>query len=108
MADGLLVVEVVYAERDRQTLLAIAVPPGTTAGQAVELSGIRARHPGIAPAPALGVHGRVVGPGHRLEDGDRVEIYRPLPADPKDTRRRLASEGRTMGARTRPTGSGAR
>jgi hypothetical protein len=37
-----------------------------------------------------------VAPGHVLVDGDRVELYRPLPADPKDTRRRLAREGRTM------------
>lgn len=92
-------VEVAYAERDAQTLLAIDVPAGTTAAGAVALSGIRERHPGIAPEATLGVYGRVVAPTHVLADGDRVEVYRPLPADPKDTRRTLAREGRTMGTR---------
>lgn len=90
-------IEVAYAERDRQTLLALSVPLGTTAEEAVRLSGIRERHPGIAADAPLGVFGRVVARGHVLADGDRVELYRPLPADPKDVRRRLAREGRTMG-----------
>lgn len=96
--NGGIAIEVAYAERDRQTLLALRVPAGTTAAQAVALSGIRERHAGIPPDAALGVHGRVVAPGHVLAAGDRVELYRPLPADPKETRRRLAREGRTMGA----------
>jgi putative ubiquitin-RnfH superfamily antitoxin RatB of RatAB toxin-antitoxin module len=100
-----LTIEVAYAERDRQTLLALQVPPGTTAGQAVALSGIRERHPGIPADATIGVHGRVVPPTQPLADGDRVELYRPLPADPKETRRKLAREGRTMGAAGR---SGAR
>jgi uncharacterized protein len=95
---GGIPIEVAYAERDRQTLLALTVPAGTTAEQAVALSGIRQRHAGIPPDAALGVHGRVVPPAHVLAPGDRVELYRPLPADPKETRRRLAREGRTMGA----------
>jgi putative ubiquitin-RnfH superfamily antitoxin RatB of RatAB toxin-antitoxin module len=95
---GTIPIEVAYAERDRQTLLALEVPHGTTAGQAVALSGIRQRHAGIPPDAALGVYGRRVPPAHVLAAGDRVELYRPLPADPKDVRRRLAREGRTMGA----------
>jgi putative ubiquitin-RnfH superfamily antitoxin RatB of RatAB toxin-antitoxin module len=98
---GGIAIEVVYAERDRQTLLALTVPAGTTAEQAVASSGIRQRHEGIPPDAALGVHGRVVPPTYVLAPGDRVELYRPLPADPKDTRRRLAREGRTMGAAAR-------
>lgn len=93
-----IAIEVAYAERERQTLIALVVPVGTTAEQAVALSGIRERHAGIPPDAALGVHGRVVAPSHVLAAGDRVELYRPLPADPKETRRRLAREGRTMGA----------
>lgn len=89
-------IEVAYAERDRQTLVEVEVPPGTTAAEAVALSRIRERHPGIAPDAPLGVFGRVVRPDHVLAHGDRVELYRPLPADPKETRRRLAREGRTM------------
>jgi len=48
-------------------------------------------------ADGLGIHGRTVSPERVLADGDRVELYRRLPADPKETRRRLAREGRTMG-----------
>jgi putative ubiquitin-RnfH superfamily antitoxin RatB of RatAB toxin-antitoxin module len=96
-----IAVEVAYAERDRQTVLAIVVPRGTTASLAVELSGIRAAHPGIAADAPLGVHGRIVAAGQVLQDGDRVELYRPLPVDPKETRRRLAREGRTMGTRAK-------
>jgi putative ubiquitin-RnfH superfamily antitoxin RatB of RatAB toxin-antitoxin module len=92
-------IEVVWAQRERQTLIALAVPPGTTAGGAVEQSGIRARHPEIPSQAPIGIHGRVVAASCELADGDRVEIYRPLPADPKETRRRLAREGRTMGRR---------
>lgn len=96
-APGTILVEVAYAERDRQTLVRVAVPVGTRAADAVARAGIRDRHPGIPEGAALGVWGRVVPPGHVLADGDRVEIYRPLPADPKDVRRQLAREGRTMG-----------
>lgn len=90
-------VEVAYAERERQTLLALTVAPGTTAAEAVRLSGIRELHPGIAPDAPVGVFGREVPAEYVLADGDRVELYRPLPVDPKITRRRLAREGRTMG-----------
>ena len=96
-AERELRVEVAWALRERQCVIALLVSPGTTAGAAVEQSGIRARHPEIPPHAPLGIHGRVVAATHRLADGDRVEIYRPLPADPKETRRRLAREGRTMG-----------
>ena len=92
-------VSVASAERDRQTVIELSVPTGTTAAEAVARSGIRERHPGIPREAALGVFGRIVGPGERLEAGDRVELYRELPADPKETRRRLAREGRSMGRR---------
>ena len=45
----------------------------------------------------LGIWGRLVNRDQTLEDGDRVEIYRPLEIDPRETRRRLAAEGKTMG-----------
>ena len=99
MADGPIRVAVAYAERDRQTLIEVEVPQGTTAAEAVARSAIRLRHPGIPADAALGIHGRLVKPGQVLEAGDRVELYRPLPADPKERRRALAREGRTMGAR---------
>ena len=90
-------VSVAYAERDRQTVIELEVPAGTTAAEAVARAGIRERHPGIAADAPLGIFGRRVAAGTVLSAGDRVELYRALPADPKDTRRRLAREGRTMG-----------
>lgn len=100
LANG-IAIEVAYAESERQTVLALVVAPGTTADRAVELSGIRSAHPGIAPDATLGIHGRVVARDAVVQAGDRVELYRPLPADPKDVRRKLAREGRTMGRANR-------
>lgn len=87
----MLRIEVVYALRDRQTLLTIVVEEGTTVILAVERSGILQRYPEIDLARAvLGVFGKVVMPATPLRDGDRVEIYRPLIANPKQTRRERA------------------
>jgi len=87
----MLRVEIVYALRDRQVLLALEVEGGTTARQAVERSGILQRFPEIDLARAgLGIFGRGVSPDTPLRDGDRVEIYRPLIADPKNARRERA------------------
>jgi putative ubiquitin-RnfH superfamily antitoxin RatB of RatAB toxin-antitoxin module len=51
----------------------------------------------------LGIYGRRIARDHVLGPGDRVEIYRSLTADPKDVRRRLAAQGRTMGGRRAQT-----
>lgn len=91
-------VEVVYALPDRQRLVALEVPRGCTAREAVERSGLQHEFPEIDPADsALGIFGRRCAPDQRLRGGDRVEIYRPLKADPKEVRRQLAARGRTMG-----------
>ena len=87
-----LAVEVVYALPDTQSLIALTVAPGTTARQAIEQSGILRRHPQIDPACGkIGIFGKAVKPNAVLKEGDRVEIYRPLIADPKDARRRRAN-----------------
>jgi len=91
----MLSVEVVYALRDRQVLLTLEVEEGTTARQAVERSGVLRRFPEIDLARAgLGIFGRVISPDTPLRDGDRVEIYRALVADPKDARREKAARRR--------------
>lgn len=91
-------VEVVYALPDRQRLVALDVPRGTTAREAVERSGLIHEFPEIDPEDnGLGIFGRRCAPDQRLRSGDRVEIYRPLKADPKEVRRQLAARGRTMG-----------
>jgi uncharacterized protein len=93
-------VSVAYAERDRQSVVELAVPPGTTAAEALLRSGLRALYLDMPVAATLGIHGRVVDGAQVLLAGDRVEVYRPLPSDPKETRRRLAREGRTMGSKS--------
>lgn len=86
-----MIVEVAYARPGTQTLLTVELPPGANAGEAVAGSGILERHPEIEwPGAPIGVFGRKVDPGHLLREGDRVEIYRPLIADPKEARRRRA------------------
>ena len=86
-------VEVAYARRDRQVLLTLEVEEGTTARQAVERSGILQRYPEMDLAGAgLGIFGRVVSPDTPLREGERVEIYSPLIADPKDARRKRAQQ----------------
>ena len=90
----MLRVEVVYALPDRQILLTLDVEQGTTARMAVERSGILQRHPEVdLERTKLGVFGRAVSPGTSLRDGDRVEIYRPLIANPRQARRERAHRG---------------
>lgn len=88
-------VEVVYALRDEQVLVALEVEEGTTARQAIERSGIAQRFPGIDVAHGpVGIFGRLTALDTPLRDGDRVEIYRPLLADPKEARRKRATPRR--------------
>jgi putative ubiquitin-RnfH superfamily antitoxin RatB of RatAB toxin-antitoxin module len=98
---GTLRIEVAYAERDRQTLVALEVACGTTAAEAVALAGLAAAHGALVTDPVIGIWGRTVPSSTVLVAGDRVELYRPVPVDPKETRRALARQGRTMG---RPRG----
>ena len=92
-----IAVEVVYAERDRQTVVPLALAAGTTVAEAIARADLAARHPGLPAGLSVGIWGRVVPATTVLADGDRVELYRPLPKDPKLTRRELARQGRTMG-----------
>ena len=86
-------VEVVYATRERQVLVRLDVEPGCTVGEAIERSGLAGEFPGMTVDPkAIGIFGRKVPATHRLAPGDRVEIYRPLIADPREARRRRARE----------------
>jgi uncharacterized protein len=71
------------------------VEEGTTALQAIERSGILEHFPQANPrGDGVGVFGKLVTPDTRLRDGDRVEIYRPLIADPKEARRERAKFSR--------------
>lgn len=81
-------VEVSHALAGRQAVVELRLPEGATAGQAAEASGLPAE--GLR----LGIGGKVVPAGRVLHDGDRVDLLRPLAADPKEARRRRAREAR--------------
>ena len=88
---GEIAVEVAYAEPDSQIIVSLTLPAGTSAGEAVERSGLLDRFPIEWPGADIGVFGRPVTPGTALDDGDRVEIYRPLTIDPRSARRLRAA-----------------
>ena len=88
-------VEVAYALPDRQAILALDVSPGTTALDAARQSGITDKFEGIDLENAkLGIFGALVAPAQVLQEGDRVEIYRPLIADPKEVRKARAARAK--------------
>jgi putative ubiquitin-RnfH superfamily antitoxin RatB of RatAB toxin-antitoxin module len=84
-------IEVAYATPVKQILLKIEVPVVCTVAEAIELSGIREEFPDMELDPkAVGIFSRKVSLDHKLREGDRVEIYRPLIADPKEMRKQRA------------------
>ena len=91
----MIMVEVVYALPDKQRLLRLNLPAGTNMREAVLRSGIQQHFPGLDVQQApLGIFGKAVAkPEERvLEEGERVEIYRPLLADPKEVRKQRAAK----------------
>jgi uncharacterized protein len=90
-------VEVAYACPHEQVILELDVEPGTTLEEAVRRSGILERFPEIdLEAAKVGVFGKLSKRDTALRGGDRVEIYRPLIADPKAVRKQRAAEGKAM------------
>ena len=89
-----IAIEVSYAVPGAQRVLSLRVPAGSTARSAVLLSCIDALFPEIEAATCrIGVFGTEVDDEYRLEDGDRLEVYRPLENDPMEARR-LGASGR--------------
>lgn len=90
-------IEVVYALPDEQILFRQQLLEGATAGEAIELCGVLKKYPGIDLAVnKLGIFGKLAKADAVLRDRDRIEIYRPLLADPKEVRRKRAEEGKAM------------
>lgn len=90
-------VEVAYARPDQQLIKKIEVPEGTTAEQAIRLSGILEKFPEIDLATTkVGIFSKAAKLDTVLREMDRVEIYRPLIADPKEVRKQRAAEGKVM------------
>jgi putative ubiquitin-RnfH superfamily antitoxin RatB of RatAB toxin-antitoxin module len=98
-------VEVVYALPRRQSLLSVNIPAGSTVRQAIERSGILASYAEIDLAiNKVGIWSRTAKLDEVLVAGDRVEIYRPLIADPKDMRKRRAEKAKEEGRADKVTG----
>jgi putative ubiquitin-RnfH superfamily antitoxin RatB of RatAB toxin-antitoxin module len=88
-------VEVVYAAPARQAVKSLQLPAGSRVREAIAASGLLAEFPEIDLAVnRVGVYAEPVELDTPLQDGDRVEIYRPLLADPKEARRRRVARGR--------------
>jgi putative ubiquitin-RnfH superfamily antitoxin RatB of RatAB toxin-antitoxin module len=93
-------VEVVYCPRPGATdLVALMLPAGATAADALHASGLAQRHALAADGLRLGVWCKVCEPGTVLRDRDRVEVYRPLTVDPKEARRQRYSRHKERSAR---------
>ena len=91
--DTTIPVEVAYALPDKQAIVPVVVPEGTTALEAAEKSRIAEQFDELVISDdlKLGIFGKAVSPGQVLRPGDRVEIYRPLQADPKEVRKARAA-----------------
>jgi putative ubiquitin-RnfH superfamily antitoxin RatB of RatAB toxin-antitoxin module len=90
-------VEVVYALPERQDVAGISLPAGSTVGQAIEASGLLAKHPEIdLSRNKLGIYAKLARVDTVLRDRDRVEIYRPMIADAKEARKQRATEGKAI------------
>ena len=91
-------VEVSYALPHRQELIRVSLAAGATVSEAIAASGLLAKYPEINPGGAnkLGIYAKLTKPDAVLRDRDRVEIYRPLIADPKAVRKKRADEGKVM------------
>lgn len=97
MSEEKIYVELVYALPAEQILLKSEVPKGTTIAEAVKLSGILDKFPEIdLEKGKFGIFGKLSKIDTVLREKDRVEIYRPLIADPKEVRRKRAEEGKVM------------
>jgi len=88
-------VEVAYALPEKQVILPVNVDVGTTIGGAIVQSGLMMEFPDLdIEHSEVGIFGKVMPMTTVLSDGDRVEVYRPLIADPKEVRRQRAAEGK--------------
>lgn len=90
-------VEVLYAHQHKADLVRVNLPQGSSLQQAIDASGLLQKHPEIDLAVnKVGVFGKLCKVDTVLRERDRVEIYRPLIADPKEVRRKRAEDGKVM------------
>jgi uncharacterized protein len=91
-ASAKILVEVVYADLQRQILRRVEIISTATVEEAIRASGIVAELPVDFVPAGLGIFGQPVGASSALSGGDRIELYRPLLMDPKEARRRRAKK----------------
>jgi len=90
-------VEVIYALKDRQKIVRLSVEVDCTVQNAIERSGLLAEFPEIDLGKnKVGIWNKLAKLDAKLRDHDRIEIYRPLIADPKEVRKQRAAEGKAM------------
>ncbi len=88
-----ITVELIYALPQEQALITVKVAPGTQVEEAIRASGILERYPEIdLTTTKVGIFSKVTKLNEVLRDGDHIEIYRPLIADPKEMRRKKATD----------------
>lgn len=93
----MLNIEVAYALPDKQTVISLQVEQGTTIEQAIRQSGVLELFPQIDMAKnKFGIFGKLKKTDELVREGERVEIYRSLIADPKVVRKQRAAEGKVM------------
>lgn len=92
-----ITVEVAYALPTEQLIVPVRVQSGVSAEQAIQASGILSKFPEIdLSVNKIGIFGKLVKLESPLRHLDRVEIYRPLIADPKEVRKQRAADGKIM------------
>ena len=92
-----ILIEVAYALPKKQLIIPVKVKQGITAEEAIQLSGIVKKFPEIdLEVNQIGIFGKLTQLDHVMRERDRIEIYRPLIADPKEIRRQRAAEGKVM------------
>lgn len=105
MTDEQIKIEIAFALPDKQTLLETVVEKDTTVEQAIIASGMMTRYPEIDLSKnAVGIWNRTCKLTDVLRQGDRIEIYRPLIADPKEVRRKRAEKAKLEGRADKVTG----
>lgn len=97
MSETAIQVEVAYGRQDVQTLVALNAPARLTVAEAIERAGVLKQFPEIdLRVNRVGIYGKLARLDQSLADGDRVEIYRPLIADPAEQRKKRAAAGKVM------------
>lgn len=105
MEEGQIQIEVVYGIAHKQELLTVAVDPDVTVEHVIEASGILAIFPEIdLKTNKVGIWNRAAKLSDVVQDLDRIEIYRPLLADPKEVRKRRAEKAKADGRADKVTG----